>query len=275
MHFHLHRIFLPILGLIFLPALTAAEITVPDSGQLRVPMHRTLVRNVEARDYLGDVQVWDLTTDADGRLFAATGAGLSVWDGIRWSLCETPGSPILRCLAYDPAARRIYAGADNEVGYFTKDARGGYTYTCLYQNPRDEVPEIFWRIILQDGTGYFQTHERIYRCDLQSGRMEPVVQEGAVGYIHAVGDAVWFQDGTELYALGPDGIAGRASRCPTASSPSIPKTDGTSSSRRGAGFSVGTAIGRFRPTRSSTPGWLRYGFSPQTAPPTDATCWAA
>ena len=49
MHFHLHRIFLPILGLIFLPALTAAEITVPDSGQLRVPMHRTLVRNVEAR----------------------------------------------------------------------------------------------------------------------------------------------------------------------------------------------------------------------------------
>lgn len=207
MHFHLHRIFLPILGLIFLPVLTAAEITVPDSEQLRVPMHRTLVRNVEARDYLGDVQVWDLTTDADGRLFAATGAGLSVWDGIRWSLCETPGSPILRCLAYDPAARRIYAGADNEVGYFTKDARGGYTYTCLYQNPRDEVPEIFWRIILQDGTGYFQTHERIYRCDLQSGRMEPVVQEGAVGYIHAVGDAVWFQDGTELYALGPDGIA--------------------------------------------------------------------
>ena len=207
MHFHLHRIFLPILGLIFLPVLTAAEITVPDSGQLRIPMHRALVRNVEARDYLGDVQVWDLTTDADGRLFAATGAGLSVWDGIRWSLCETPGSPILRCLAYDPAARRIYAGADNEVGYFTKDARGGYTYTCLYQNPRDEVPEIFWRIILQDGTGYFQTHERIYRCNLQSGRMEPVVQEGAVGYIHAVGDAVWFQDGTELYALGPDGIA--------------------------------------------------------------------
>ncbi|MCD8033659.1 MAG: LuxR C-terminal-related transcriptional regulator [Alistipes sp.] len=196
-----------LLGLLLLPAFAAAEVTAPDSGQLRGAVQRTRVRNLEARDYLGDVQVWDLTADGDGRVFAATGAGLSVWDGVRWGLYETPGTPILRCLAYDPASRRIYAGGDNEAGYFTKDARGGYTYICLYRNPRDEVPEIFWRIVLQDGTGYFQTHERIYRCDLRSGRMEPAVKEGAVGYIHAVGDSVWFQDGPELYALGPDGTA--------------------------------------------------------------------
>lgn len=196
-----------LLGLLLLPAFAAAEVTAPDSGQLRGAVQRTRVRNIEARDYLGDVQVWDLTADGDGRVFAATGAGLSVWDGVRWGLYETPGTPILRCLAYDPASRRIYAGGDNEAGYFTKDARGGYTYICLYRNPRDEVPEIFWRIVLQDGTGYFQTHERIYRCDLRSGRMEPAVKEGAVGYIHAVGDSVWFQDGPELYALGPEGTA--------------------------------------------------------------------
>ena len=196
-----------LLGLLLLPVFAAAEVMPPDSGQRGIPVHRTLVRNIEARDYLGDVQVWDLTTDGDGRVFAATGAGLSVWDGIRWSLCETPGNPILRCLAYDPGTRRIYAGGDNEAGYFTKDARGGYAYTRLYQNPRDEVPEIFWRIVLQGGTGWFQTHEQIYRCDLRSGRMEPAVKEGAIGYIHAVGDAVWFQDGAELYALGPEGIA--------------------------------------------------------------------
>lgn len=196
-----------LLGLLLLPAFAAAEVTAPDSGQLRGAVQRTRVRNLEARDYLGDVQVWDLTADGDGRVFAATGAGLSVWDGVRWGLYETPGTPILRCLAYDPASRRIYAGGDNEAGYFTKDARGGYTYICLYRNPRDEVPEIFWRIVLQDGTGYFQTHERIYRCDLRSGRMEPAVKEGAVGYIHAVGDSVWFQDGPELYALGPEGTA--------------------------------------------------------------------
>ena len=196
-----------LLGLLLLPAFAAAEVTAPDSGQLRSAVQRTRVRNLEARDYLGDVQVWDLTADGDGRVFAATGAGLSVWDGVRWGLYETPGTPILRCLAYDPASRRIYAGGDNEAGYFTKDARGGYTYICLYRNPRDEVPEIFWRIVLQDGTGYFQTHERIYRCDLRSGRLEPAVKEGAIGYIHAVGDRVWFQDGPELYALGPDGTA--------------------------------------------------------------------
>lgn len=196
-----------LLGLLLLPAFAAAEVMAPDSGQLRGAVQRTRVRNLEARDYLGDVQVWDLTVDGDGRVFAATGAGLSVWDGVRWGLYETPGTPILRCLAYDPASRRIYAGGDNEAGYFTKDARGGYTYVCLYRNPRDEVPEIFWRIVLQDGTGYFQTHERIYRCDLRSGRMEPAVKEGAIGYIHAVGDSVWFQDGPELYALGPEGTA--------------------------------------------------------------------
>lgn len=33
------------------------------------------------------------------------------------------------------------------------------------------------------------------------------MKEGAVGYIHAVGDSVWFQDGPELYALGPEGTA--------------------------------------------------------------------
>ena len=114
-----------LLGLLLLPAFATAEVTAPDSGQLHSAVQRTRVRNLEARDYLGDVQVWDLTADGDGRVFAATGAGLSVWDGVRWGLYETPGTPILRCLAYDPASRRIYAGGDNEAGYFTKDARGG------------------------------------------------------------------------------------------------------------------------------------------------------
>lgn len=187
-----------------LPVFAAAETQVRSGGELHNSVYRIQVRNIDARDYLGDVQVWDLVSDSDGHVYAATGGGLSVWDGIRWSVYPTAGLPIFRCLAYDPQTGRIYAGADNEFGFFVRDAYGGYEYTRLHQNPRSEVPEIFWRIILHDGTGYFQTHEQIYRYDRQSGRIAPVLTEGAVGYIHAVGDGIWFQDGSELCELRPD-----------------------------------------------------------------------
>lgn len=187
------------------PAFAAAGTPVRSGGELHNSIYRIEVRNIDAGEYRGDVQVWDLVSDSDGHLYAATGGGLSVWDGIRWSVYPTSDLPIFRCLAYDAQTGRIYAGADNEFGYFVRDSYGGYEYTRLHRNPRSEVPEIFWRIILHDGAGYFQTHEQIYRYDLQSGRIAPVLTEGTVGYIHAVGDEIWFQNGSALCELRPDG----------------------------------------------------------------------
>lgn len=185
-------------------AFTAAA---QDGGTPRSAAFRAQVRNIDAREYLGDVQVWDIASAPDGHVYAATGGGLSVWDGIRWSVYPTPGQPIFRCLAYDPPTGRIYAGADNEFGYFVRDTFGGYAYRCLHQNPRDEIPEIFWRVLLKDGAGYFQTHEQIYRYDMRSGTVEPIVTDGAIGYVHAVGDEVWFQNGGRLCVLHPGGIS--------------------------------------------------------------------
>lgn len=204
-------VFSRFLGLLFVclgvaPAFSAAETPVPGDGEVHNAVYRTQVRNIAAREYLGDVQVWDLVSNPDGHVFAATGDGLSVWDGIRWSVYQTPGLPIFRCLDADPQTGRIYAGADNEFGYFVKDAFGGYAYTRLHQNPRSEVPEIFWRILLHDGHAYFQTHEQIYRYDVQSGAIDPVVTNSAIGYIHSVGDAVWFQSGSEMCELRPEGV---------------------------------------------------------------------
>lgn len=200
-----------LLGLLFvcLGAVSSFAVTEAPAAQgeaVHNSVYRTRVRNIIAREYLGDVQVWDLASNPDGHLFAATGDGLSVWDGIRWSVYRTADLPIFRCLDFDPQTGRIYAGADNEFGYFVKDAFGGYAYTRLHRNPRGEVPEIFWRILLHDGQAYFQTHEQIYRYDLQSGQVDSVVADAPVGYIHSVGDAVWFQSGAELRELRPEGV---------------------------------------------------------------------
>ena len=65
-----------------------------------------------------------------GRLYSANNGGLLVYDGIKWSIIETPKNSILRSLA--PAdGDTIYVGGQGELGFFKPNEKGNLTYESL------------------------------------------------------------------------------------------------------------------------------------------------
>ncbi|MCD8260464.1 MAG: hypothetical protein LUD15_02345, partial [Bacteroides sp.] len=120
------------------------------------------VENISSDGYMGDVQVWDITTDGNEMVFLATAKGLSVYDGLEWKNYTTVNTSFFRSLYYDPDNRLLYAAADNEFGAWERNEYGHYEYRRFYQNQQNDSPEIFWKIIRYQNKIYFQTRSRLY-----------------------------------------------------------------------------------------------------------------
>ena len=72
--------------------------------------------------YQGGTQTWDIKQDADGRMYFANNEGLLTYDGAYWKLYPQPNRTMVRSIAL--YKNRIYAGGQDELGYYAADANG-------------------------------------------------------------------------------------------------------------------------------------------------------
>lgn len=126
--------------------------------------------NFDNTTFQGGMQTWDIRQDEFGRMYFANNEGLLVYDGSYWKLYPQPNKTILRSVALDK--KRIYAGGQDELGYYVPDNQGILKYTSLkYLIPKEysSFTDV-WDVEVYNQSVFFRTWERIF--EYKDGRIQ-------------------------------------------------------------------------------------------------------
>lgn len=143
--------------------------------------------------YKAGSQNWAIAEDENSRLYFANNEGLLVFDGINWQTYPVPNNTILRSVAFGPDGK-LYAGAQDELGYFTSDPVGRLQYTSLkYLLPETErnFADV-WEMAFAGSDVFFRTFSRIFR--LAGGKLTSYPSSTAWLSLHREGNRILAQE---------------------------------------------------------------------------------
>ncbi len=148
--------------------------------------------NYNNHDFHAGAQTWDIKQDKDGRMYFANNEGLITFDGTYWKLYPQPNKTILRSIALDNG--RVYAGGQDEIGYFSPDTHGVLKYTSLKglipksQNKFEDI----WDIEVFKGSVFFRAWDRIFEFKDETIRVYSAVSGWQM--LKLAGDKLFAQD---------------------------------------------------------------------------------
>lgn len=144
------------LSVIILQCLSSA-IAQPSIGKIKVSVFTKST-------YKAGTQNWKIERDTFGRVFIANNEGLLVYNGMDWQLYPVPNKTILRSIAFD-ANGKLYAGAQNEFGFFEADPLGKLVYTSLKKLLPPSVNSFadIWNIEVLKNEVFFIASDIIFR----------------------------------------------------------------------------------------------------------------
>ncbi|MDB6166245.1 MAG: rpfC 3 [Lacunisphaera sp.] len=188
---------------------------------------------------------WRVLEDKYGRLFVG-GDGLQVFDGQAWRTFPAgiAGYPSLVALAFGSDSR-LWAGAMNEIGYFTEESLGEFKYhslTALLPKEQRLVGEV-WGCAQVGQAVYFICRDKILRWDGSAFEIRPYEGTSRLFPIK-LGDEYWFHHlETGLYRLSE---AGPQLEIPASM---LPEAGILGLTRDENGLLVASGHGLFRPGR--------------------------
>lgn len=118
--------------------------------------------NYNSNDFHAGTQTWDIKQDNWGRMYFANNEGLITYDGSYWKLYPQPNKTILRSIAINRG--RVYAGGQDEIGYYFPDANGRLKYNSL----KSLIPKAqykftdIWEIEVYGESVFFRTWDKIF-----------------------------------------------------------------------------------------------------------------
>lgn len=123
-----------------------------------------LILNFPAKTYQASNQIWSITQDQQGIIYAGNKDGLLEFDGANWELHPLPNGQTARAVASDQSGK-IYCGSYGEFGYWQRNQLGKLNYTSLSkQVPREDIrKEEFWHILVYKDVVYFQSFGVMYQ----------------------------------------------------------------------------------------------------------------
>jgi len=165
---------------------------------------RPVLRDFRPTEYRGHPQVFSILQARNGLVYFGNQEGIIEFDGTRWIHRRAP-SPLIFRLAATPDGR-IWAGGNDELGYYEPDASGVMTFHTLL----DRLPESFspWgrthSVLVQGAAVFACSTQGIIRYENDALRTW-TVQPGEVPTLHLVGNRVIVHLGTRgLFALKQD-----------------------------------------------------------------------
>jgi len=120
------------------------------------------VVNFSNNNFRGGAQTWDIKQDEAGRMYFANNEGLLAYDGNYWKLYPQPNKTIMRSLAL--FKNRVFAGGQDEIGFYAPDKQGALAYTSL----KNLIPKEYssftdvWDIEVFKQSVFFLTYDRIF-----------------------------------------------------------------------------------------------------------------
>jgi ligand-binding sensor domain-containing protein/DNA-binding CsgD family transcriptional regulator len=150
------------------------------------------IDNYSNIEFHGGRQTWDIKQDKWGRMYFANNEGLITYDGTYWHTYPQPNKSILRSIAI--ANNRIYAGGQDELGYFAPDSNGVLQYSslkALIPNKYKKFTDV-WEIEIFKESVFFRTWDMIFEYKNQTIQAYPP----SVGWQHMklAGDKLFAQD---------------------------------------------------------------------------------
>ena len=119
--------------------------------------------------YKAGLQNWDIKQDKNGIVYFANNEGLLSFDGKYWNNYPLPNKTIVRSVEIGPD-NRIYAGGQDEIGYFAPAGKGRLQYfSMIDQIPaKDRSFGDVWDIVSFKGNTYFRSSDKIFKFTNQA-----------------------------------------------------------------------------------------------------------
>ncbi|MDW3647954.1 MAG: triple tyrosine motif-containing protein [Bacteroidia bacterium] len=130
------------------------------------------IKSFERDEYQAAAPNWSIVQDQQGLVYFANSEGLLVYDGRSWELFPLPNKSVLRALAISESGR-IYAGGQNEIGYFSPDSSGQWRYHSLKRLiPESHTDfEDVWEIVTTDAGVFFRSSNKIFFLDSETSQV--------------------------------------------------------------------------------------------------------
>lgn len=127
------------------------------------------ISNYSKEIYKAGTQNWDIKQDKNGILYVANNEGLLSFDGKYWNLYPLPNKTIVRYIDINNE-NRIYAGGQDELGYFKANSKGTLEFISLTSNilKKDRAFGDVWDIVTYQSNVFFRTNNKIFRYDGKS-----------------------------------------------------------------------------------------------------------
>ena len=169
-----------------------AAFAVCQSSNIGLPF----INSYPKKTYNAGTQNWDIAQDARGVVYFANNEGMLQYNGKKWKCYPLPNKTIVRSLAIAESGI-IYAGGQNELGYFVPDQHGDWTFHSLRElipeNDRDF--EDVWDIIIYQGEVIFRTSHKLY-C-YRNGTFSVLTANGFFNYFGLAEHRLIVQDSQE------------------------------------------------------------------------------
>jgi len=125
---------------------------------------QTEVTSFTRNKYEAGTQNWAITQDENNRLYIANNEGLLIYNGTNWQLYPVPNKTILRSIGFGPGGK-LYAGAQDELGYFTPDKVGRLQFTSLRHllPVQDRRFTDVWQLEVKGNDIFFRTDAKIFK----------------------------------------------------------------------------------------------------------------
>ncbi|MDI1337401.1 MAG: ATP-binding protein [Lacunisphaera sp.] len=163
------------------------------------------MNNFSSKEFGSGEAKWTVLQDKLGRLFVG-GDKLEVFDGLSWQSFSMGNTYALRTLAFGVDGR-LWAGAINEVGYFTEDALGVFKYHSLVAQLPQEYQLVgdVWSCFPIGRVVYFVCRDKLLRWDGTVFQVQLFPGKTRLFPVK-LGDEYWFQHWeTGLYRLTEEG----------------------------------------------------------------------
>lgn len=135
------------------------------------------VLNFSKQVYKGGTQVWSITQDETGVVWFGNNGGLLEFDGTHWRLHPLPNRTIVRSVRATPG--RIYAGGQDEFGYFAPATNGSLQYhslKALLPADQQHFGDV-WNIAVYPDGVFFRTDHQVFR--FADEKLTPLFPEGS------------------------------------------------------------------------------------------------
>lgn len=154
--------------------------------------------------YNAGLQNRKMAQDKNGILYFANSEGLLVFDGTFWKLYPLPNKTPVRSVAIG-SDNVIYAGGQNELGYFKPDKYGSLAFTSLKKLIKGNANSFkdVWDITAYNNKIFFRTQSDIFEFDHQNLKIYPtasvwqylgscnhrlIAQDARLGLLQLTGD---------------------------------------------------------------------------------------